>query len=601
MMKTAITLYLQSRSCYSALREYVTLPHPNTIKSFFGTLGNPGDIADCENTMKQVLSKLSHKERYCKILVDEIHIKPAIRYQGNHVVGFSCDDSSKAARTVVAIMIAPSMGKPAFVCRLILVYSLTHDFLYEQVLKVIELLHKNGGFSYLLMCDSLRTNQACFKLFQKTFGSEDIYSCNHPVSNDEFSILFLLYDPSHLLKNIRNNWQTEKMQKLKFTCPDDGRIVTALWKDLINIYKSEEHLIIKSTKLNYATLFPTNFEKQKVCLATNVFNEKTVAELTSHGYSDTAMFVEHVTRLWNCLNVKTTDAGRNLNDSNREPCRSLEYERLMFIDDMGEQFKKMDASLSKYKGRVICLTVYTSNALHLTLKGIVALIKLLLTKGFTYVFPGIFQSDRLEGEFGIYRQSAGGNYYISVQQVINGLSLQKLKLFDKLEVESKNDHINDECCTSRLNEHEVEMLDACFDNSSKLCEAEKSNVYYVSGYVAAKERLSIKTDEVEEKDRKYSEFTSLVSRGKLSYPPSELFDLSCVLYAYYKEVDKCCINRILVAFQEIYESCHLEYENEKRILRRFLNTFSKAFSNKMSDGLRHANRNSIKRKRLNQE
>ena len=249
----------------------------------------------------------------------------------------------------------------------------------------------------------------------------------------------------------------------------------------------------------------------------------------------------------------------------------------------------------------MCLTEDTSYALHLTLKGIVALIKLLLTKGFTYVLPGIFQSDRLEGEFGIYRQSAGGNYYISVQQVINGLSLQKLKLFDKLEVESKNDHVNDEYCTSRLNEHEIEMLDACFDNSSKLCEAEKSNVYYVSGYVAAKERLSIKTDEVEEKDRKYSEFTSLVSRGKLSYPPSELFDLSCVLYAYYKEVDKCCINRILVAFQEIYESCHLEYENEKRNLRRFLNTFSKAFSNKVSDGLRHANRNSIKRKRLNKE
>ena len=206
-----------------------------------------------------------------------------------------------------------------------------------------------------------------------------------------------------------------------------------------------------------------------------------MAELTSHGYTDTATFIEHATRLWNCLNVKTTDAGRNLNDSNREPFRSLEDERLKFIDDMTEQFKKMDASLSKYKGRVMCLTVDTSNALHLILKGIVALIKLLLTKGFTYVLPGIFQSDRLEGEFGIYRHSAGGNYYISVQQVINGLSLQKLKLFDKLEVESKNDHVNDECCTSRLNEHEIEMLDACFDNSSKLCEAEKSNVYYVSG------------------------------------------------------------------------------------------------------------------------
>ena len=29
--------------------------------------------------------------------------------------------------------------------------------------------------------------------------------------------LYFLYDPAHLLKNIRNNWQTEKMHKLKFT------------------------------------------------------------------------------------------------------------------------------------------------------------------------------------------------------------------------------------------------------------------------------------------------------------------------------------------------------------------------------------------------
>ena len=48
----------------------------------------------------------------------------------------------------------------------------------------------------------------------------------------------------------------------------------------------------------------------------------------------------------------------------------------------------------------------------------------------------------------------------------------------------------------------------------------------------------------------------------------------------------------------IYESCHLEDESEKRILRR---CFSKAFSYKMSDGIRAANRNPIKGKRLNYE
>ena len=72
-------------------------------------------------------------------------------------------------------------------------------------------------------------------------------------------------------------------------------------------------------------------------------------------------------------------------------------------------------------------------ALHVTLLGIVDVTKTLLRLGFRYVPPGKIQSDRIEGEFGIYRQSAGGNYFISVEQVLSGLSLQRIKLFAKLD------------------------------------------------------------------------------------------------------------------------------------------------------------------------
>ena len=239
MMKTAICLYLRSQNCYSALRDYLVLPHPDTIKKYFGDLASPGDLTECENTIKSVFDKLSGKEKYCKILMDEIHIKPAIRYQGNHVIGFSTDEPTKRARTVLAIMIAPSMGKPAFVCRLIPMFSLKAAFLFEETKKVINLIHKHGGYSFLLLSDNLRTNQACFTMYQQTFGSNDVYSCNHPVSNDQFSVLFLLYGPPNLLKNIRNNWHTEKMQKLVFENPEDGITVTAKWSDLVQIYKSE--------------------------------------------------------------------------------------------------------------------------------------------------------------------------------------------------------------------------------------------------------------------------------------------------------------------------------------------------------------------------
>ena len=62
---------------------------------------------------------------------------------------------------------------------------------------------------------------------------------------------------------------------------------------------------------------------------------------------------------------------------------------------------------------IMCLTFDTSNALNVILTGLVSLIKLDLNHGFSNVFPGNFQSDRLEEELGICRQSSGECYYIS--------------------------------------------------------------------------------------------------------------------------------------------------------------------------------------------
>ena len=104
--------------------------------------------------------------------------------------------------------------------------------------------------------------------------------------------------------------------------------------------------------------------------------------LFQHKYDDTAVFVSAVTKLWNCLNVKSPDASRNLNDPNREPFRLPDDKRFEFLHDMADKFKDMDTSKSQYNKRVMCLTVDTSNVLFITLAGISALIKLLLSKGF---------------------------------------------------------------------------------------------------------------------------------------------------------------------------------------------------------------------------
>ena len=56
--------------------------------------------------------------------------------------------------------------------------------------------------------------------------------------------------------------------------------------------------------------------------------------------------------------------------------------------------------------------------------------------------------------------------------------------------------------------------------------------------------------------------SELVSRGQLSHPPADLYNISQYLFAYYKSVAmKSFVNPLIVAFQEISEvSACCEYD-----------------------------------------
>ena len=59
--------------------------------------------------------------------------------------------------------------------------------------------------------------------------------------------------------------------------PNSGKKLLAKWSDIVFIFKQEESNIVTKLLLDYQTLYPKNFENQKVQLVMNVFNEKVVA------------------------------------------------------------------------------------------------------------------------------------------------------------------------------------------------------------------------------------------------------------------------------------------------------------------------------------
>ena len=182
-------------------------------------------------------------------------------------------------------------GIPSFIARLVPVTTLISEFLMEQLMMLLQTIQDAGGLVFLIMTNNLSVNQKLFNLLERIHTQKTVATIVHPVNNMYFKLMTLAFDPTHMLKNIRNNWVTEKTQQLEFKDPDSGIIVIAKWSDLKSIYKEQVDHLVKTTKLDYATLYPNDYEKQNVSLVLNVFNEKTVVALKMREGDGTAIFI----------------------------------------------------------------------------------------------------------------------------------------------------------------------------------------------------------------------------------------------------------------------------------------------------------------------
>ena len=128
----------------------------------------------------------------------------------------------------------------------------------------------------------------------------------------------------------------------------------------------------------------------------------------------------------------------------------------------------------------MCLTQNNSNALHLTLNGIVSLIKLLLNKGVltTTFCQEAFKVIDWKENSEIIVSLRVDVCYISVGEIMNSLVLQRIKLFSQPEIEEVVIYSKGECCTDSLTEFEIFMLDGTFSLKRALSNIEESSSIY---------------------------------------------------------------------------------------------------------------------------
>ena len=86
-----------------------------------------------------------------------------------------------------------------------------------------------------IVTDNLSVYQKTFKTLREKFTPRSIYSIEHPVANYRFSTLRLLYDVTHLMKNISSTGSL-RTRTLEFLDPFTNNTLKAKWSDLVFIY-----------------------------------------------------------------------------------------------------------------------------------------------------------------------------------------------------------------------------------------------------------------------------------------------------------------------------------------------------------------------------
>ena len=132
-----------------------------SIEKLFGSMSTISLLNECKEVVSKAMENMKGMQKWCKVLVDEVHIIPAIRHRDNHLIGSSVDDPTTAAWTVLTIMVCSLTSGRSYVALILPIYSINHEILCNTINKVIGIIHEFSGRDFLVVTDNLKANESC--------------------------------------------------------------------------------------------------------------------------------------------------------------------------------------------------------------------------------------------------------------------------------------------------------------------------------------------------------------------------------------------------------------------------------------------------------
>ena len=507
----------------------LTLPSQKYLSNLTKKVRSDDNLAK-ESYLNLRVTSLNSYERFVVLIIDEIYVANKMEYSNGKFFGLK--DGSFIS-TILCFMVRSCCGKFRDVVGMYPIVKLNVSVLNSAFDEVMSLVHKSGLQVVCMSVDNHPVKRSCYK----QLGEGEI---KNPVTNPFFNdqSLSLIFDPTHNIKNIYNNFQRRGV----FVFPNEDSEEIDRFSDVFDLHELEKDKPVKiATKLNKSTFNPKNIQRTSVKLALSVFHETTEIGLKFYNnpeWQGTIIFLQKIIKFWKILNVKSPNIGQNNRDLYRDPVRSINDWKLDFLEEMQQFFYKW--SISSTHG----LSKETFLANMTTCKGLIECTKYLLGHcEYNYVLLGHFQSDPLESRFGWYRQMSGGNYYISAKQLMKSKTkIKTLSLIKLSGVNIKNIDIEDP---------QIELIDNNSEQFSESIsldifpdEADLNLIFYIAGYISH----SLTKNKFEaclqilisdhNKDESCAQLTDLFNRGGLDYPSGFCFVISLVCW----EIFSCIKN-----------------------------------------------------------
>ena len=530
----AADLHNISPAAYRMLRKSgaIALPRVELLKKLLSNSLH-------DENLRQLLQELQPQQRLVNILFDEVKLTETLRYSGGHVVGYAQNRSGDAevlATHALVIEVVCYFGGPKYILRIHPVAKLNSDQLKGIILEALVAVSNAGGTTISCIYDNCNTNVS---VDAKLGGAGRVFI---DILN---SHAFLVYDYVHLFKNIRNNWITVPHKELAFT--KDGKSHIARWKDIEALYIEDRKNCIRLTKITYTAVYPKPLQRQSMPFVCQIFNDKTVAALSTLKYmlsisEGTIVFVKLITDWFHMMNVKDRFSGINTRDECGQPwtknCTS---------------FKKLDETCDVIssctwpggQGRTQKLTKQTAYAFVLSTRANVQATELLLTHhNFSYVLPGVIADEALEKFFGQARQRSAGNFYIDVVDIKAAAETKNLRALLKYN-STPQPHSDVPCtCSIHIEEDQFDITILETEDLVQSNDTIKHKIIFIAGYLERKFRTNISTAEAEDDDDNLtdSEILTNLNRSGLTVPYSQLFIsfiqvTKCLLIAIYTAVE----------------------------------------------------------------